>query len=160
MGIWGVVVVIGLGFRLLFKFILVYCVLKVRQSCNIYFKLTIISKNEQMNSVFMPNILTALWSTVLFIYRKNSRIAKSPFEINWPLAKFIQSAVIDLSLDMIRFTPIRKQCLKQVFYWSKLLKSIINHKENYSTYFKSRHIQVLKIVVLSLKLHSLHYHNV
>ena len=55
-------------------------ILKVRQSRNVFFKPTILPKNEWKNSgFFCLKVLTS----VLFVFWKNSRrIAKSPFEIN------------------------------------------------------------------------------
>ena len=50
-----------------------------------FFKPTILPKNELMNWVFFA------WQyydrIVSFIFWKNWRIAKSPFEINWPLVR-------------------------------------------------------------------------
>ena len=45
--------------------------LKVRQSCNVFFKPTILPKSK---------------CELFCLFRKNWRIAKSPFEINWPLS--------------------------------------------------------------------------
>ena len=54
--------------------------LKVRKSRNIFFKPTILTKNEQTNSFLRKST----W-IVLFTFWKNSRLAKSPFKINRPL---------------------------------------------------------------------------
>ena len=68
---------------LIFYFLgLICCSLKVRQSRNVFFKPTILPKNERMILSFLPNSTT--YDQIVFsIFRKNSRIAKSPFEINF-----------------------------------------------------------------------------
>ena len=68
---------------LIFDFLgLICCSLKVRQSRNVFFKPTILPKNERMILSFLPNSTT--YDQIVFsIFRKNSRIAKSPFEINF-----------------------------------------------------------------------------
>ena len=53
----------------------------IESSKKIWIPLIILLKNERKNSVFWPNSTII----VLFFFWKNLRIAKSPFEINWPL---------------------------------------------------------------------------
>ena len=55
-------------------------IVKVRQSQNGFFKLTILPKNERVNSFFLPN--STMNEFVRSFFWKNSRIQKSPFEIN------------------------------------------------------------------------------
>ena len=62
--------------------ILLVQLLKVRQSHNGSFQLTIPRKKQRTDSFFC---LTVLCQILLFIFWKNSRIPESPFEINWPL---------------------------------------------------------------------------
>ena len=54
----------------------------VRQSRNVFFKPTILPKTEQYF------YLTVLWSNCFVRFLEESRIAKSPFEMNWPLVSF------------------------------------------------------------------------
>ena len=53
--------------------------LKVRQSCNVFFKPSILPKNKQTNSGFLPYI--TMIELFLLVFWKNSMIAKSCFEI-------------------------------------------------------------------------------
>ena len=79
-------------------------ILKVRQSRNGFFK-PIFPKNEQMSSGFLPNS-TICW-ILLFVFWKNSRIPKSPFEINWPLIRPTEEFTQHTSVTfyIVKFAP-------------------------------------------------------
>jgi hypothetical protein len=53
--------------------------LKVRQSCNVSFKLMILPKYKQTNTNEQINLKNEFF---MFVYWKNSRIPQSSFEIN------------------------------------------------------------------------------
>ena len=58
--------------------------LKVRQSHIFFSKPTILPKNEQTDSFYLPNAYDRI---VSFVFWTRSRISKSPFKINSPLLK-------------------------------------------------------------------------
>ena len=73
--------------------------LKVRQSRNDFFKLTILPKHERTNMCFLLN--SAMIELFRSFFLKNSRIAKSHFEINWPLDSSVHTT-IDHLLDILK----------------------------------------------------------
>ena len=72
--------------------------LKVRQSRNVFFKATILPKNEFVFFLPINSTMNEFW--------KNSSIPKSPFEITWPLKSASHErefSKISLALQWVQF---------------------------------------------------------